>query len=142
VVGDTYTVLLSGEDTGGRFTLIEMYVPPGGGPLPHRHDFEETFIISEGQLDISFSGATSPARPGPRSTCPPTPHTSSATPPQNQRACCASARHQARSSSSPPSATESQTAPRRLPALTPRPGGPHGKSPATGPAYRTELLQP
>jgi quercetin dioxygenase-like cupin family protein len=29
VVGDIYTILLSGEDTGGRFTLIDMYVPPG-----------------------------------------------------------------------------------------------------------------
>ena len=27
VVGDTYTVLLSGDDTGGRFTLIDMSVP-------------------------------------------------------------------------------------------------------------------
>ena len=39
VVGDTYTILLSGMDTAGRFTLIDMYVPPGGGPPPHRHDF-------------------------------------------------------------------------------------------------------
>jgi quercetin dioxygenase-like cupin family protein len=56
VVGDTYTILLSGQDTGGRFTLIDMYVPPGGGPPPHRHDFEETFIVTEGQLEVSFRG--------------------------------------------------------------------------------------
>lgn len=54
VVGDTYTILLSGEDTGGHFTLIDMYVPPGGGPPPHRHDFEETFVVLEGHLDVSF----------------------------------------------------------------------------------------
>src|SRR5580704_10210713 len=40
VVGDTYTILLSGTDTAGLFTLIDMHVPPGGGPPPHRHDFE------------------------------------------------------------------------------------------------------
>lgn len=56
VVGDTYTILLSGADTGGRFTLIDMYVPPGGGPPLHRHDFEETFTVVEGRLDISFRG--------------------------------------------------------------------------------------
>jgi mannose-6-phosphate isomerase-like protein (cupin superfamily) len=56
VAGDTYTVLLSGADTGGRFTLIDMYVPPGGGPPPHRHDFEETFIVLEGHLDVSYRG--------------------------------------------------------------------------------------
>ena len=32
VVGDTYTVLLSGEQTAGRFTLIDMLIPAGGGP--------------------------------------------------------------------------------------------------------------
>lgn len=56
VVGDTYTVLLSGDDTGGRFTLIDMYVPPGGGPPMHRHDYEETFVILDGRLDLTFRG--------------------------------------------------------------------------------------
>ena len=51
VVGDTYTILLTGDDTNGRFCLIDMHVPPGGGPPPHRHDFEETFVILEGELD-------------------------------------------------------------------------------------------
>ncbi|MGH3321046.1 MAG: cupin domain-containing protein [Streptosporangiaceae bacterium] len=64
VVGDTYTILLSGEDTGGRFTLIDMYVPPGGGPPQHRHDFEETFIVVEGHLDATFRGAARSAPAG------------------------------------------------------------------------------
>jgi hypothetical protein len=41
VVGNTYTILLTGEDTGGRYSLIDLFVRPGGGPPPHRHDFEE-----------------------------------------------------------------------------------------------------
>ena len=45
LVGDTYTVLLSEKDTAGLHCLIDMHVPPGGGPPPHRHDFEETFIL-------------------------------------------------------------------------------------------------
>jgi hypothetical protein len=42
LVGDTYTILLSGKDTNGRYCLIDMHIPPGGGPPPHRHDFEES----------------------------------------------------------------------------------------------------
>jgi quercetin dioxygenase-like cupin family protein len=57
VVGDTYTILLDGNDTAGRFCLIDMHVPPGGGPPPHRHDFEETFTLLEGELEVRFRGS-------------------------------------------------------------------------------------
>jgi quercetin dioxygenase-like cupin family protein len=56
IVGDTYTILVSGKDTAGQFCLIDMHVPPGGGPPPHRHDFEETFVILEGELEAIFRG--------------------------------------------------------------------------------------
>ena len=64
VVGDTYTILLSGKDTAGRFCLIDMHVPPGGGPPPHRHDFEETFSILEGELEATFRGTKRTVRAG------------------------------------------------------------------------------
>jgi quercetin dioxygenase-like cupin family protein len=64
VVGDTYTILLTGDDTAGRFCLIDMHVPPGGGPPPHRHDFEETFVMLEGELDVTFRGSKMVARAG------------------------------------------------------------------------------
>jgi quercetin dioxygenase-like cupin family protein len=56
VVGDTYTILVSGCDTAGRYTLIDMHVPPGGGPPPHRHDFEEMFSILDGEIEFTFRG--------------------------------------------------------------------------------------
>ncbi len=56
LVGNTYTVLVSGEDTAGRYSLIDMYVPPGGGPPPHRHDFEESFTVLEGEIEATFRG--------------------------------------------------------------------------------------
>jgi quercetin dioxygenase-like cupin family protein len=59
LVGDTYTILLNGKDTAGRFCLIDMHVPPGGGPPPHRHDFEESFIVLEGEIEATFRGAKS-----------------------------------------------------------------------------------
>ncbi len=31
LVGDTYTILVTGRDTEGKYTLIDMHVPPGGG---------------------------------------------------------------------------------------------------------------
>src|SRR4051812_4240315 len=64
VAGGTYTILLSGADTAGRYTLIDMYVPPGGGPPPHRHDFEEMFHVLEGEVDVTFRGKTSTVRKG------------------------------------------------------------------------------
>jgi quercetin dioxygenase-like cupin family protein len=64
VVGDTYTILLSGKDTAGRFCLVDMHIPPGGGPPPHRHDFEETFSVLEGELEATFRGATQLLRAG------------------------------------------------------------------------------
>lgn len=64
LVGDTYTLLLTGAETAGRFCLIDMFVPPGGGPPPHRHDFEETFILLEGELKATFRGQESTVRAG------------------------------------------------------------------------------
>jgi len=45
LVGDTYTIIVTGAETAGRFCEIDMHIPPGGGPPPHRHDFEETFVF-------------------------------------------------------------------------------------------------
>jgi len=59
LVGDTYTITVSGQDTGGRFCVIDMHIPPGGGPPPHRHDFEETFILLEGEMEATFRGKKS-----------------------------------------------------------------------------------
>jgi quercetin dioxygenase-like cupin family protein len=64
LVGDTYTILLSGKDTAGRFCLIDMHIPPGGGPPPHRHDFEESFILLEGEMQATFRGAKSIVKAG------------------------------------------------------------------------------
>jgi quercetin dioxygenase-like cupin family protein len=64
LVGDTYTILLSGDDTDGKYCLIDMHIPPGGGPPPHRHDFEETFILLEGEMEATFRGVKSVVKAG------------------------------------------------------------------------------
>jgi quercetin dioxygenase-like cupin family protein len=64
LVGDTYTITVPGDQTGGRFCVIDMHIPPGGGPPPHRHDFEETFILLEGEMQATFRGEKLIARAG------------------------------------------------------------------------------
>jgi quercetin dioxygenase-like cupin family protein len=64
LVGDTYTITVTGEQTDGRFCVIDMHIPPGGGPPPHRHDFEETFVLLEGEMEATFRGRKSTVRAG------------------------------------------------------------------------------
>ncbi|HEV2737229.1 MAG TPA: cupin domain-containing protein [Candidatus Elarobacter sp.] len=54
LAGDIYTILLAGADTANKFCLIDMQIPPGGGPQPHRHNFEETFSVLEGECVVTF----------------------------------------------------------------------------------------
>jgi quercetin dioxygenase-like cupin family protein len=64
LVGDTYTITVTGDDTAGRFCVIDMHIPPDGGPGPHRHDFEETFIVLQGEIEATFRGQKSSVRAG------------------------------------------------------------------------------
>ncbi|SEN55211.1 Cupin domain protein [bacterium A37T11] len=53
VAGGNYRIIISGQETDGNYTVIEMNVPPGGGPAPHSHPaMEETFYLLEGQLEF------------------------------------------------------------------------------------------
>ena len=56
IAGGTYTILVTGEQTDGHYCLTDMLVPPGGGPPPHRHDFEEMFTILDGEIEFTFRG--------------------------------------------------------------------------------------
>ncbi|HEY3792719.1 MAG TPA: cupin domain-containing protein [Bradyrhizobium sp.] len=64
VAGGTYTILVSGAQTAGRYCLVDMLVPAGGGPPPHRHDFEEMFTLLEGELEFAFRGQSQIVRAG------------------------------------------------------------------------------
>jgi quercetin dioxygenase-like cupin family protein len=53
VAGGNYRIVISGELTGGNYAVIEMIVPPGGGPPPHEHPFtQEMFYVLEGELQF------------------------------------------------------------------------------------------
>ncbi|SES16626.1 Cupin domain-containing protein [Lentzea xinjiangensis] len=64
LAGDTYAVLITGEQTNGQYCLIDMHVPDGGGPPPHRHDFEEMFTVLDGEIEFTFRGEKHVARAG------------------------------------------------------------------------------
>lgn len=65
VVGDRYTFLASGAETGGRYALVEAIVPPGGGPPPHRHSREEeAFFVLDGRVRFTADGRSTDAGPG------------------------------------------------------------------------------
>lgn len=58
-VGDVYTILASGEPTGGAYCLVAATVPPGGGPPPHIHGRDdEMFYIREGEITFMTEGKT------------------------------------------------------------------------------------
>jgi quercetin dioxygenase-like cupin family protein len=64
VAGGTYTILVTGKDTAGRYCMIDMHIPPGAGPPPHRHDFEESFTVLEGEIEATFRGQQKTVRAG------------------------------------------------------------------------------
>lgn len=55
VAGGIYTIKASGDDTGGSYALIEMFLPPESGPMPHYHEREEEAFIYPGRQP-AFSG--------------------------------------------------------------------------------------
>jgi len=65
VVGDTYRILISGEQTGGNYAVIDMLVPPGGGPGPHAHkDMQEFFYVVDGEIDFKKEDGNYTAKKG------------------------------------------------------------------------------
>jgi quercetin dioxygenase-like cupin family protein len=60
-----YTFLVTGEQTGGAYFVMEALVPPGGGPPPHIHRNEdETFYMVEGECSITIGDRVVLARAG------------------------------------------------------------------------------
>jgi quercetin dioxygenase-like cupin family protein len=65
VVGDSYRILISGKQTGGNYAVIDMLVPPGGGPGPHAHkDMQEMFYVVEGEIEFKMEGGKYNAKKG------------------------------------------------------------------------------
>jgi quercetin dioxygenase-like cupin family protein len=51
-LGTLARVLLDGEETGGRFAVIELLLPKGASPPLHSHPQDETFYILDGEVTV------------------------------------------------------------------------------------------
>jgi quercetin dioxygenase-like cupin family protein len=65
VVGGNYRILVSGKQTNGAFSTIEMLVPPQNGPGPHSHaNFYESFYIVDGEVEVHSEAGSYTAKKG------------------------------------------------------------------------------
>ena len=66
IAGGNYRIIISGEQTNGNYAVIEMVVPPNGGPPPHSHeDTQEMFYVLEGEVEFKTeSGRQTVGRDG------------------------------------------------------------------------------
>ena len=65
VAGGNYRIILSGDQTNHAYAVIEMLVPPGGGPPPHSHpDTQEMFYLMEGELEFKTEAGKSILKKG------------------------------------------------------------------------------
>jgi quercetin dioxygenase-like cupin family protein len=55
--GTRVRLLMSGEQTGGAFCMMEMFSPPGKDTPTHMHEREEeTITVLDGVLDVTVEG--------------------------------------------------------------------------------------
>lgn len=65
IMGGTYRIVIPSKDTNHEYAVIEMVVPPGGGPNPHSHkDFHESFHVLEGEVEFTTANGTVTAATG------------------------------------------------------------------------------
>ena len=65
VVGDNYRLLITGKETENAFAVIDMLIPPKGGPMPHAHaNFQESFYVIEGEIVVRTEEQTYIAKKG------------------------------------------------------------------------------
>jgi mannose-6-phosphate isomerase-like protein (cupin superfamily) len=65
VLGNLITIKITGDQTGGEFSLWDQATPPQGGPPPHiQWNEHETFYIIEGQFEFLKGDEVVQAGPG------------------------------------------------------------------------------
>ena len=63
IVGEHVTVLASGEATEG-YEIFLQRGPEGSGPPPHSHPWDESFFVTQGQIDFGIGAESTTASPG------------------------------------------------------------------------------
>lgn len=64
-LGILWIILVDGEQTDGRYSLMEQLMPQDVGPVPHVHPFnDEGFYVIEGVMDMRVGDRTISGNPG------------------------------------------------------------------------------
>jgi quercetin dioxygenase-like cupin family protein len=65
-LGGRYTLLATGEETGGNFGFVSFENPPGAATPPHKHPFEDEgyFHVSGGAFTVQMNEETMTVTPG------------------------------------------------------------------------------
>ena len=58
VLGDKVSLRLTSSDTNGKYSFLEFETPEGVGQPPHSHNWDETYIVLEGELDLNLNGVS------------------------------------------------------------------------------------
>ena len=62
---DLWIVLAEAKDTGGRFSMMEEFLPKDSGPGPHKHTWsDETFYILDGEIAVLIGEEIKTVRAG------------------------------------------------------------------------------
>jgi quercetin dioxygenase-like cupin family protein len=62
--GGENATLFEGQDHGSTVSSFLVHASPGGGPGLHRHPYEETFIVQEGNVTFTVDDETIESGPG------------------------------------------------------------------------------
>jgi quercetin dioxygenase-like cupin family protein len=63
VLGETLRPMLTNA-MGSAVEIFDTRGPAGAGPPPHRHAWEEIYVVLSGELEVSVDGKTSRLLPG------------------------------------------------------------------------------
>jgi quercetin dioxygenase-like cupin family protein len=64
MLGGLYEVKVSGAESGGAVTIMEMTMPAGMGPPPHTHPGGESVYVVEGRIRYHIGDETHDGRAG------------------------------------------------------------------------------
>ena len=65
ILGDVYTVKISGDETQGRYSVWEIEAAPNNGPPLHKHSMEdESYYVLEGVFSFPYGGKETKAGKG------------------------------------------------------------------------------
>src|SRR4051812_12498564 len=71
VLGSAITFLATGADPAGTYEVVVVEATSGGEPIPHRHPWQEFYLVLEGTMEVQVGGRRHQAAAGSFITIPP-----------------------------------------------------------------------